>query len=615
MEFLLAAINAKYIHSNPALYSLRAYALEGPDGGALGKRGVSVEIAEYTINMQAEHILADLYRRKPDVVAFSCYIWNWRLVRELVAEFAKVLPDTPIWLGGPEVSFDAGQVLEELPMVKGVMVGEGEETFSELLNCYADGCHESPAVGGLWDIRGIVFRDGGRVYKNRERENMDINALPFLYRDLDCFKNRIIYYESGRGCPFRCSYCLSSVDRNVRLRDMETVKKELLFFLEHKVAQVKFVDRTFNCNREHARGIWEFLLEHDNGVTKFHFEIAADLLGEEELTLLSKMRPGLVQLEIGVQSTNPDTLREINRFTDMGKLRETVERIRRGRNIHIHLDLIAGLPYEDYGSFGRSFDEVYAMGPQQLQLGFLKVLKGSPMQEKAGGYGINYTSLPPYEVLYSKWLSYGELCRLKRIEEMVELYYNSGQFAHTLPVLVQAFTGPFDLFGKLADFYMEKGYFQNNPSRVYRYEVLLDFACRYDGGREELYCELLTYDCYLRENMKSRPAFARDLQEYKGRMRKFYGDGDAVRRMLPDYGAYEPKQVARMTHMDVFFYPVWEENGTSEAGKAEDAHLVLFDYGRRNPLTKEAWTGIWNDGEAGGTEDDEKDGSNPGFTG
>ncbi len=612
MKFLLAAVNAKYIHSNPALYSLRAYAQEGAGGDSPGN---FVEIAEYTINMQTEHILADLYRRKPDVAAFSCYIWNWRLVRELVAELEKVLPETPIWLGGPEVSFDAGQVLEELPMVKGVMVGEGEETFSELLSYYAGRCHGSPGIGGLGDIRGIAYRDGDRIYKNRERETMDISALPFPYRDLGEFKNRIIYYESGRGCPFRCSYCLSSIERGVRLRDMETVKKELRFFLNHKAAQVKFVDRTFNCNREHASAIWKYLLENDNGVTNFHFEIAADLLGEEELTLLSQMRPGLVQLEIGVQSTNPDTLREINRSADMGKLRKTVERIRQGRNIHIHLDLIAGLPFEDYGSFGRSFDEVYAMAPQQLQLGFLKVLKGTPMQEKAGGYGINYTSLPPYEVLYSKWLSYGELCRLKRIEEMVELYYNSGQFTHTLPVLVRAFAGPFDLFGKLADFYGEKGYFQNNPSRAYRYEVLLDFACRYDGEREELYRELLTYDIYLRENMKSRPAFARDLQNYKGRIRDFYGNGDALRRMLPDYGAYEPKQVARMTHMDVFFYPVWEEDGTGEMEKAEKTYLVLFDYGRRNPLTKEARTGIWIGGKTGGTKDDEKNGSNPGFAG
>lgn len=598
MKVLLVAVNAKYIHSNPAVYSLKAYAqakLSEPARQEMGME-IDMEIAEYTINLQMGDILADIYGRKPDVAAFSCYIWNWRMVRELIAELAKVLPGMPIWLGGPEASFGAEGILGELPMVSGIMVGEGEQTFLELVEYYA----QKGGVRGPGDIRGIVYRAGGRICATGEREPADISALPFLYDGydgLEIFRNRIIYYESGRGCPFRCSYCLSSVDREVRLRDMETVKGELQFFLDHKVAQVKFVDRTFNCNREHARAVWEYIREHDNGITNFHFEIAADLLEEEELTLLSQMRPGLVQLEIGVQSANPDTLREINRHADMDRLRETVDRIRRGGNVHIHLDLIAGLPFEDYDSFGHSFDVVYAMGAQQLQLGFLKVLKGSPMYGKAGGYGISYASLPPYEVLYSKWISYGEICRLKKIEEMVELYYNSNQFTHTLPALEQAFESPFAMYGELADYYGEQGCFVNSPSRVYRYEVLLGFARRHDGGREEMYRELLTYDIYLRENMKSRPAFAKELAEYKGRMREFYGDGERLREMLPDYGEYQPKQIARMTHMDVFHYPVWETDGTAGLGRLEEPRLVLFDYGRRNPLTKEAETKLWKEGQ------------------
>lgn len=607
MKFLLAAINAKYIHSNPAVYSLRAYA-----GGEYEKE---IEIAEYTINNRMEDILADLYERKPDVVAFSCYIWNWRLIRELIGELHKIMPKLPIWLGGPEVSFDAEKLLQEMPMVTGVMVGEGEQTFVELLGYYRKVFgsigemdedkidKEDIAENGIdkegidadrlrrvAQINGIVYRQGEQVLRTGERELTDISTLPFLYEELDTFKNRIIYYESSRGCPFRCSYCLSSIDKKVRLRDMDIVKRELQFFLDHKVAQVKFVDRTFNCNHEHTMEIWKYIHMRDNGITNFHFEIAADLLREDEMTLLSEMRPGLVQLEIGVQSANPVTLKEINRYTDMVKLRKIVERIHAGGNVHVHLDLIAGLPYEDYESFGRSFDEVYRMRPEQLQLGFLKVLKGSPMHEKADIYGINYTSLPPYEVLYSKWISYKEICGLKRIEEMVELYYNSNQFTHTLPVLEQVFDSPFAMFEKLAQYYEQKGYFVQSPARVYRYEVLLDFARCYDEKREELYRELLTYDMYLRENMKSRPVFARELAEYKERFRAFYEKEEEMRRILPHYGEYQSKQIARMTHMEIFCYPVWKEDAVECAQRLEDEKVVLFDYEVRSRLTGEART-------------------------
>lgn len=627
MKFLLVAVNAKYIHSNPAVYSLKAYAQERLKTAGLERPEVQIEIAEYTINQQPESILSDLYGKKPDVAAFSCYIWNWRMIRELSAELAKVLPGVPIWLGGPEVSFDAERILEEIPAVNGIMVGEGEQTFTELLEYYAaeenasvngknghwgnGGCSRNGGCSGnggnsvnggknksggsgLENIDGIVFRKDGKIFRTSVRKATDLDTLPFLYTDMENFRNRIIYYESGRGCPFRCSYCLSSIDRSVQLRDMETVKTELQFFLNHNAAQVKFIDRTFNCSREHAQAVWKYIREHDNGITNFHFEIAADLLNEEDLTLLSEMRPGLVQLEIGVQSVNPDTLREINRYTDMEKLREAVRRILSARNVHVYLDLIAGLPFEDYDSFRHSFNEVYGMRAQQLQLGFLKVLKGSPMYERAGSYGINYTSLPPYEVLYSKWISYEEICKLKKIEEMVELYYNSGQFAHTLPVLERAFESPFVFYEKLADYYEEKGYFLNSPSRSYRYEVLLGFAVCHDGGREALYRELLTYDIYLRENMKSRPGFAKELSEYKGRIRDFYEDEERLRDILPDYGACQPRQIARMTHMEVFCYPVWEEDAGS-MDQLEEPRMVLFDYGRRNPLTKEAETKRWAD--------------------
>jgi len=578
MKFLLVALNTKYIHSNPALYSLRAYA-----GEELREH---VELAEYTINHAFTDVLADIYKRQPDVIGISCYIWNIGMVRELVTELHKLLPRVPIWLGGPEVSYDAPKLLAENPALTGIMVGEGEETFRELLAYYVK---KKLAFGqgeedGLLGIKGLCLPSGYTAL----RELTDMNALPFLYEDLSAFENKIIYYESSRGCPFRCSYCLSSIDKKVRLRDPETVKKELQFFLDRKVKQVKFVDRTFNCNHAHATTIWQYILEHDNGVTNFHFEISADILNEEELSLLSRMRPGLVQLEIGVQSANPETLEAIHRSMDLDRLARIVARINAGNNVHQHLDLIAGLPFEDYESFGRSFDRVYGMCPEQLQLGFLKVLKGSEMQERAEEFGICYTDKPPYEVLYTKWLSFGEVLRLKRIEEMVELYYNSNQFVHTMGVLEQAFDSPFRMYEALAEFYEEKGYFTNSPARSYRYQVLLAFACEKDKEHEAVYRELLTYDLYLRENVKSRPEFARDLMPFKETMREFYRKEEEERKYLPEYRDYDSKQLARMTHMEPFFYPVWERLAWESGKAAEEPVFVLFDYEMRNPLTGDA---------------------------
>lgn len=579
MKFLLAAVNAKYIHSNPALYSLRAYA-----GAEYEKH---IEIAEYTINHRVENILADIYRRSPEAIAFSCYIWNVQMIKEIITELHKIMPELPIWLGGPEVSFDAPILLEHYPMLTGIMVGEGEKTFCSLLKCYL----EDRVPFGFGAVRGIVYRLDERIIETGEQELTDISTLPFLYENLEIFKNRIIYYESSRGCPYRCSYCLSSIDKRVRLRDITAVKRELQFFLDNKVTQVKFVDRTFNCNHEHTMEIWNYIREHDNGITNFHFEIAAEIMREEELEQLALMRPGLVQLEIGVQSANPETLREINRFTDMQRLREIVERIHAGGNIHVHLDLIAGLPFEDYVSFGKSFDTVYEMKPEQLQLGFLKVLKGSPMHEKAGSYGINYTDTPPYEVLYSRWLPYEKVCRLKQVEEMVELYYNSNQFIHTLPVLQKVFGSAFCMYEKLAQYYEEKQYFVNSPSRVYRYEVLLEFAVRYDKVHEKLYKELLTYDIYLRENMKSRPDFAKELTEYKDWMRDIYAQEERLKKLLPEYEGYQGRQIAKMTHMDIFCYAVWEEDTDRCMAEQKKKTAVLFDYKKRSPLTGEA--AVW----------------------
>ena len=570
MKFLLVAVNAKYIHSNPAVYSLKRFAGEYTD---------AVEIAEYTINNRMEDILEDIYRRKPDVIGFSCYIWNIGMVEKLMGELHKLLPALPVFLGGPEVTYDADKLLRKYPYLTGIFIGEGEATFAQVVKYYVKKNPES-----LKDIPGLMLRSG----MTPARKPLNLTDVPFLYDDMAPFTNRIIYYETQRGCPFRCSYCLSSIDKTVRFRDIEVVKKELAFFLEKKVKQVKFVDRTFNCNHDHAMAVWQYLYDHDNGVTNFHFEIAGDILREDEIALVAKMRPGLVQFEIGVQSTNTDTLREIRRVMDIEKLKQVVAALKAAHNVHIHLDLIAGLPYEDYDSFARSFDDVYAMEPEQLQLGFLKVLKGSYMAEMAESYGLVYTDYAPYEVLYTNWLSFTEICRLKRVEEMVEIYYNSGQFAHSLPVMIADFgQGAFAFYEALADFYEEQGFFVETPSRIYRYQALLSFAKTIHPERQELYKELLLFDLYVRENLKSRPDFAPDLHNLQPVIHAFYKKEESERRYLPHLSEIPAPQLSRMTHLEPFSYSVWATD-VSEVKKLPEQAFLLFDYDHRDPLTREA---------------------------
>lgn len=542
MKILLAACNAKYIHSNLAVYDLQAYASDYAD---------HIVLKEYTINQQKDDIMRDIYLEHPDVVCVSCYIWNLSFVKELMADLIKILPGADFWVGGPEVSYDAEKFLTENSEFKGVMVGEGEETFKELAGYYVE---KNPQ--NLKDMTGICYRDGDQIIHNGWRQIMDLSSIPFIYKDLSEFKNRIIYYESSRGCPFSCSYCLSSIDKKLRFRDTETVKKELQFFIDNKVPQVKFVDRTFNCKHDHAMAIWKYINEHDNGVTNFHFEISADLLREEELQEMSTMRPGLIQLEIGVQSTNPDTIKAIHRTMDFEKLKGIVDRIHSFGNIHQHLDLIAGLPYEDYDSFRNSFNDVYALKPQQLQLGFLKVLKGSHMMEMCREYGIVYKTQEPYEVLSTKWLDYDHVLKLKTVENMVEVYYNSGQFQNTLEYLEKFFPDAFSIYERLGSFFMEKGYGDVSHTRMRRYEILLEFLEDVPEISMDQVKDQMVYDLYLRENLKSRPGFARDQKPFE--------------RQIWDFRKRE--KVAKNAHVEVF----------------ADGTVLLFNYADRDPLTNNA---------------------------
>lgn len=565
-HILLAAINAKYIHSNLAVYSLKAYAKKYQN---------QIGLAEYTINQNPDDILKGIYRDHPEVLCISCYIWNISYVRNLIREVHKVLPDTAIWLGGPEVSYDARKVLEEHPEVTGVMKGEGEVTFLELAGFYLEGISE------LAKIEGITYRDGDQIQENPWRGITDLSTIPFVYKDLKKFENRIIYYESSRGCPFSCSYCLSSIDKKLRFRDLELVKEELQFFLDHNVPQVKFVDRTFNCKHDHAMAIWKYLIAHDNGITNFHFEVAADLLNEEEIALIRTMRPGMIQLEIGVQSTNPDTIREIHRKMDFAQVSEVVTRVQEGHNVHQHLDLIAGLPYEDYDSFEKSFCDVYQLRPQQLQLGFLKVLKGSFMYQAAPEYGCVCQSREPYEVLYTRWLPYDDVLRLKLVEEMVEVYYNSNQFGKTLRAIEKLFDNPFALYEALGAFYDKKGYMDISHTRIRRYEILQEFLQEYvDEEQMDYYRQLMICDLYARENMKTRPAWAKDLKAYKRDIREFYLKEEETHEYLPEYEGYDEKQLVRMTHLERMDYD-------PDTGVREPC-WILFDYRSRDVLTYDA---------------------------
>ena len=654
MRFLLCGINAKYIHSNLAIFSLKAYADRKKIPGA------EIILKEYTINNYVEDILQDLYEAKADIIIFSCYIWNISFVRELAAELKKVSPEVKIWAGGPEVSYAANKFLMENPAFDLIMQGEGEEVFSELIcltveeKCRIKDVYkqsESKKVlsgivekryfierkqavneekdiedkhfagednvyptnyidmSKLQKLQGIAVRDflGEAALGNAESNIgnktkiintgfatlMDMDTIPFVYEDFHLFEHKILYYETSRGCPFCCSYCLSSVDKTVRFRSLPIVKKELDAFLEAKVPQVKFVDRTFNCNRQRAIDIWSYLVEHDNGITNFHFEISSDLLGEEELELFAKMRPGLIQLEIGVQSTNGETVDAIHRHMDLEKLFHYVDRVHALGNIHQHLDLIAGLPYENYERFGVSFDDLYAHKPDQLQLGFLKVLKGTMMEEEVKKYSILYRNQPPYEVLGTKWLSYDEIILLKGVEELVELYYNSGQYTLTLKYAVPFFESPFRFYEMFSAWYRGKGYHKLNHNRLEKYNILREFLREHiDENEWDTLDEIMLYDMYLRENVKGRPAWAKDTAQYKKEWKALYREqGEKLFPEDVQAGIYDSKRAANQSHIEVFEINIkkFEQSGQVEKKQV----FCLFDYSRRNPLNRAARTVEW----------------------
>lgn len=576
MKILLVAVNAKYIHSNPAVFSLKS---------CVGAYQSQVDIIEFTINQQPSFILQEIYKRQPDVAAFSCYIWNRTMLDAVIPDLHKILPKTDCWAGGPEVSYCAEEIIDRWKL-RGVMAGPGEGAFSYLVSSYVNGTSDSLPP----------------ILDQTNTPRLTLDEIPFWYNEsedshvteMSDFQNRIIYYESSRGCPFSCSYCLSSIDKTMDFRSVRRVCRELDFFLDKKVPQVKFVDRTFNCKKDHALPILRHILEHDNGITNFHFEIAADLLDEDYFAVLEQMRPGAVQLEIGIQSTCPKTIDAIDRRMDFDKVSAVVRQISSWNTIHIHLDLIAGLPFEDLSAFRTSFNDVYALHPQQLQLGFLKVLKGSAMELRAPQYDLVYTGLPPYEVLSTKWLSYEDICKLKQVEEVLEIYYNSGQFTHTLAFLCDYFDTPYSLYESLASWYEKHGLFGIQSSRVKKYEILLDFGITCIISRSKsrtkaentvmaisqntILTEYITYDLYLREHMKNRPGFAASLEKRKDTIHHILRQEAEDHILFPELGDCNYRELTKVLHVEVF------------EAVFDTPCVVLFCYKRRDPLTNNCMT-------------------------
>ncbi|NLO10309.1 MAG: B12-binding domain-containing radical SAM protein [Clostridiales bacterium] len=577
MKILLVALDAKFIHTNLAVHSLKSFS---------DKYKEYIHIAQYSINHTKEEILRGIYLEKADLVAFSCYIWNMGMIGSIIESLRKVQPQVKIWFGGPEVSYNPMDCLVKYKELDGIVIGEGEETFYELIEYYLGLGKE------IEDIYGIAFKDSARrqtlsgsddvaIEQTPARGFISLDDIPFAYPDIESQRNKIIYYESSRGCPYSCSYCLSSAHRGVRYRRMDLVKTELKVFLDQKVPQIKFVDRTFNCNKEHAMEIWRFIRAYDNGVTNFHFEITADLLSDEELDILQSLRPGLLQLEIGVQTTNPDTMKAIRRKVDFDKLSDNVRRIKEGHNVHQHLDLIAGLPLEDYSSFEKSFNDVYELKPDQLQLGFLKVLKGSMIEEECEDYGIVYNNDPPYEVLYTSHLSYGEIIELKGICDMVEVYYNSGQFAYSIEYMVHYFDSPMRLYASLYQYYDKKGLYTLAHSRMRRYEILLEFfeEMHIDNNSEsgDVFKEILLFDICLREALRNRPNYVGSPIPYKSY------------RLICDKHRVDRSRI----HLEKFAYDVIESARQGKAIKKDC--IIMFDYDKRDPISNSAEIKILKD--------------------
>ncbi len=566
MKTLFVGINAKFIHSNLAIRYIQKYA-EG--------QGIVIETSEYTINQSIDLIFDGILCQSPDLVGFSCYLWNIEMIKKLVVMLKQVKPDMKVLLGGPEVSYDTKDIMLELPEVDYIISGEGERSATALVRQLS----VSDAVEGL---TGLTYRRGNLLCVSPPTMAMDLSEVPFVYeKGLTGLEHRILYYETSRGCPYKCQYCLSSIEKEVRFRPFNMIKEELQFFLDQEVSQVKFVDRTFNAKISHTLAIWEYLHENDNGVTNFHFEITADLLDTSTIDFLVGVRPGLFQFEVGVQSTHEATILTVERKVEFPKLKERVLKVMAGNNIHMHLDLIAGLPKEDYLSFKQSFNDVMAMKPEQLQLGFLKVLKGSKIHTLQKHYGIVYRQFAPYEVLFTGEMSYEDLKKLKDIEALLETYYNSNQFTSGINYLMASHSSDFDCFEKMAEHWRNEGYYLLPHNRIRLYELLYEYALSCPTVDIKFFAELLKHDLCMREKPKKWPEFIQPEDGYARETRDFYQREDLNDTLFEAYKGYTSKQISRMAHLERYNYDIQGD------GRLRDIWL-FYDYRHKNIMSGQA---------------------------
>ncbi len=572
MKILLTTLNSKYIHTSLSLQYLYNHTKE---------EFSEIKIDEFTINHNKDYILGEIYKGQYDIICFSCYIWNISYTLEIIQNLKKISPNCTIILGGPEVSFDPEETMEKNSSIDYIIVGEGEITFKELLQYLTN------PEGAVSNIAGLVYRQESMIKRNRERkliQNLGMITSPYE-GSLKDYENKIIYYESSRGCPYNCKYCLSSTIKGVRFFPIDRVKKDMDRFLDNKVKQVKFVDRTFNVKKSHSLEIMKYLAEKDNGFTNFHFEITADLLDDEVLEFLSTVREGLFQFEVGVQTTYDETMKSIDRHVDFNILSETVKRISSFRNIHLHLDLIAGLPYETFERFKTSFDDVCYLKPEKVQLGFLKLLKGSAIRREVEEHEYIFDEKPPYEVLGNKYLSYSEIVKLKLIEEMVEIYYNSHAFNRTIEyTITNFFNSPSEFFETLASYWQEKGYHHLSHSKNRIYKILLEFLKVKVEDSYKIVYDFIKFD-YLSQGKSSLPDFLRSTPKpiEQNKVHEFLQDTDNIKTYLSQYEGIPAKQIIKKIHIENFRYNVLELS-SSKIGESDHIVTLLFDYDMANKI-------------------------------
>lgn len=568
MKILLTTLNSKFIHTNLAIRYLKEFV----------KDLVEVDLKEYTINNELDYILKDIYKNDYDIILFSTYIWNINDIEKLCDCIKKFKPGIKIALGGPEVSYDSKTAMEKYPFIDYILYGEGELVFRDLV-LHLQG-HKK-----VEEVNGLVYRQENEVIINRPMELLqDLDDIPSPYENINPkeYENRIVYYESSRGCPFNCQYCLSSTIEGLRYFSIERVKKDLKALIEARVSQIKFIDRTFNANKKFAKEIMNFLMENDNNYTTYHFEVTAHLLDDEMLDFLADCKEGLFQFEIGVQSTNLKVLEEVGRRDDFSKLSYVVKKVASYRNIHQHLDLIAGLPYEDYSSFENSFNDVFNLGIEHLQLGFLKMIKGTGIRNNANKHGFKYKDYPPYEVLYNDYISYGEILKLKDIEDILEKYYNSKNFTLSMRYIIHRFykESPFKFFEEFATYFDANGYFDASQGKNQLYKILLDFYNEKINKDNEIFNDIVKYDYISLGKTSNVPVFFNklDLDDLKNRSHVFLQNEDNLRKYLPNFIDKPAKHIIKYVHFEPFKYNVIDLKKDIFVDLKQDENVVLFAY-------------------------------------